>query len=126
MILALLLAVWTWDRVTLNCQGGPETVSHYYLQATMRDTLMIFCLDDQGLPSTCPVSIPADPIPFGPDIPDPGTGVSVSTWFDPVENPELLPLPGVGGLAAWPWLSEESEPVVAVDAAGNSSGDTCP
>ena len=130
-ILALLLAAcpmcWTWDRLTVDCHGNPETVSYYYFQATMRQIVNSSCFDDQGQPYPCLVTLPADPIRFGPNIPDPGEGASVSTMADPVENPDLLPTPPVGGLAAWPWFtSDNPHPVAAEDDAGNKSGDLCP
>ena len=118
----LLLAMISWDRVTTSCEGTPDTVGHYYFRATMRSQMSIACTDDQGLPAICYVTVPDLPRKFGPDIPDPGTGVSVSTLFDPVENPDLLPTPAPGGLSAWPWYSLENiHPVVAVDTAGNES-----
>ena len=123
--LAMLMPLaWIWDRVLTDCQGAAEIVSHYYFQATMRQTFPATCMDDQGQVYDCSFSAPVNPIAFGPDIPDPGSGSSVSTLFDPVEDPGLLPLPPVGGLAAWPWFSPECQPVVAVDEARNSGG--CP
>jgi len=122
MLAALLLALTSWDRVLLDCGGGNEVMGHYYFRATMRQVADIPCLDDQGQAALCPTTIPDMPRAFGPSIPDPGSGVTVSTDFDPVEDPDLLPVPPVGGLAAWPWFSPENmDPVVAVDAAGNES-----
>jgi hypothetical protein len=133
LALALLAACpfcWTWDRVLTSCTGGSEAVSHYYFQATVRQIecgLPYDCLDDQGQIVTCLEcwTATAPPIRFGPDIPDPGEGASVSASFDPVEDPTWLPDPPVGALHAWPWSSPESDPVVAVDTAGNESGG-CP
>jgi len=128
-IAALLLAVcplcWTWDRVLTSCTGGPETISHYYFQATVRLTVPATCVDDLGQEYDCSYTIPGEPLRFGPDIPDPGEGASVSASFDPVAEPDLLPNPPVGAFHAWPWPSPECDPVVAVDAAGNDSGG-CP
>lgn len=127
MILAFILAAWLWDRVLTSCAGGPETVVSYHFQATMRQNILEPCLDDQGLPALCLSTVPAAPLRFGPDIPDPGEGDTVSTTADPVDIPEMLPTPPVGGLAAWPWLTlDNPAPVVAVDAAGNQSWEVCP
>ncbi len=125
MILLFLLA-WTWDRVLTDCHSQPETVASYHFKATTRENVYLSCLDDQGQLTLCLTSVPSSPLRFGPDIPDPGVGDSVSTLFDPVEDPNLLPTPAVGALAAWPWFSPDNPtPVVAVDAAGNESG-VCP
>jgi hypothetical protein len=126
-MLAILLALTFWDRVLTNCRGGSEVVSYYYFQATVRQTTNTTCLDDQGHPYPCTVTLPGTPIRFTTEIPDPGTGTTVSTTFDPVANPwPLLPVPPIGGLTAWPWFSTEAAPVVAVDVAGNRSDQTCP
>ena len=125
MILSVLLALISWDRVLLDCHGGSELMGHYYFQATMRQTTQTVCLDDQGQPYPCQMTLPSTPIRFGPDIPDPGNGATVSTIIDPVENPDMLPTPAVGGLAAWPWFSLEADPICAVDAAGNDSCRGC-
>jgi len=126
LLTALLFAVWMWDRVLTDCHGSPETASYYYFQATVRETSASTCIDDQGQPYICTVTLPGPPVRFTSDIPDPGTGTFVSTTYDPVLNPgPLLPTPPVGGLTAWPWPSPESQPIVAVDGAGNSSG-ACP
>ena len=127
-MIALLLATWLWDRVLVDCHGAPETTSYYYFQATVRQAALSTCLDDQGQPYNCPITIPAPPIRFGPVFYDPGSGVTVSTSVDPIDDPAMLPLPPVGGLTAWPWASipDNPSPVVAVDAAGNKSGSICP
>ena len=127
MSIALLLALISWDRVLTDCHGNPETVSHYYFRATMRQIVNFTCFDDQGQPYPCLVTLPADPIRFGPDFPDPGTGTTVSSTVDPVEDPYLLPTPPVGGIAAWPWFTSDNQhPIVAVDCAGNQTGSPCP
>jgi hypothetical protein len=127
LLVFLLLAAWTWDRPLLDCFGFPESLAYYRFRATMRETISYPCLDDQGQPSVCTATVPGSPMPFGPQIPDPGVGTSVSTFFDPVEDPDLLPTPAIGALLAWPWPSfpDNPAPVVAVDTAGNSSG-VCP
>jgi hypothetical protein len=127
MLMALLLFAWTWDRVLTDCQGRSETTSHYYFQATMRETGMGSCPTGQGSQTEpCLIVVPAPPLPFGPNIGDPGTGTTVSTWVDPVAFPDLLPQPPVGGLAAWPWpTADNPNPVVSVDRAGNRCTDTC-
>lgn len=125
MILALLMA-WMWDRVLLNCQGGPEQMGYYYFSATTRVMQPYSCADDEGNPQTCYRVAPALPLSFGFWMPDPGVGTTVSTDVDPVATPSMLPLPSVGGFSAWPWPSSENPgPVVAVDAAGNESR-ACP
>jgi hypothetical protein len=128
MIAALLLALWTWDRTLLDCLGGPETPAYYYFQATIRQNTVTTCTDDQGQPFACTITLPGTPIRFTSDIPDPGTGTTVSTTYDPVANPgPLLPTPPIGGLTAWPWPSADNPaPVEAVDAAENKSSDPCP
>ena len=127
MILSLLLlAGWMWDRVSLDCQGGHEVMGFYYFQATTRQLTDTVCFDDQGQPYPCLAMLPGTPVRFGPEIPDPGIGASISTMADPVENPDMLPTPAVGGLAAWPWFSLEAQPICAVDAAGNDSCGGCP
>ena len=125
--MALLLLSWVWDRAITNCQGGAEAISFYYFQATMREVRLSSCPTGQGNKTApCLIVVPVPPVPFGPNIGDPGTGASIVTWVDPVENPELLPQPSVGGLAAWPWPSAENpDPVVAVDSGGNRSDQIC-
>lgn len=125
MMLALLLSAWMWDRVLTDCLGSPETVTHYYLQATARFQTLEVCLDDDGVPFPCTKMLPGDPVRFTGNIPDPGTGTTVTTTYDPVANPDMLPTPPLGGVVGWPWFSPESMPVVAVDAAGND-GRLCP
>ena len=126
-MMAFLLFTWAWNRVMTNCRGGPETVSFYYFQATMREIRQGSCPTGQGNKTfPCSIVVPAPPVPFGPNIGDPGTGVNVATWVDPVENPDLLPLPPVGGFAAWPWpTADNPDPVIAVDSAGNRGGQIC-
>jgi hypothetical protein len=128
MILSLLLALWMWDRTLTDCHGASEDPAYYYFQATIRQVTETTCLDDQGQPYSCTITLPGTPIRFTPDIPDPGTGTTVSTTFDPVLNPgPLLPTPPIGGLSAWPWPSPDNPaPVEAVDTAGNRSMDPCP
>jgi hypothetical protein len=128
MLLSLLALLWMWDRVLTDCSGAPEATSYYYLQATVRLNVTSTCLDDQGQPYSCIMTLPGTPIRFTTDIPDPGTGTTVSTTFDPVANPgPLLPTPPIGGLTAWPWPSTDNpSPVVSVDNAGNRSSQPCP
>lgn len=124
---ALLLALVMWDRVLTDCNANTETVGHYFYQATIRVLVPAWCVDEFGQLFECSATIALDPIRFGPDIPDPGSGNTVTTDIDPVGHPEMLPDVPVGGLAAWPWFSfDNQEPVVAVDAAGNESTDPCP
>jgi hypothetical protein len=124
--LALLLFLWMWDRVTTSCNGGPETTAYYYFQATMRQNVEGWCEDEFGQVYECSSMAVMPPIRFTADIPDPGVGTTVTTTYDPVADPAgLLPVPPVGGLASWPWFSPESQPVVAVDSAENTSKD-CP
>lgn len=126
MLTALLLAAWMWDRPRLTACGDTD-VHHYYFRATMRQNVPSTCQDDQGQPYPCETTIPMQPERFGSDVPDPGTGATVSTQFDPVAFPELLPLPPRGGLACWPWITlDNPQSVVAVDAAGNESVEGCP
>ena len=127
MLLSFLLLSWMWDRVTTDCHGGRESMSHYYFQATMRVLGTGSCPTGQGNKTEpCPAMVAAPPIPFGPNIGDPGTGTTVLTNVDPVDNPDLLPIPQVGGLAAWPWPSAENpDPVVAVDMQGNRCDQVC-
>ena len=128
MLMSLLLLSWLWDRVVKDCHGAPETIHHYYLQATMRQNGMGLCPVGQGNQTTpCPVVITAPPVRFGPDIGDPGTGTTVLTYVDPIEDPDLLPTPPVGGLAAWPWPGPDNpHPVVSVDMRGNHCDQVCP
>ena len=125
--MALLLLTWVWDRVVTDCRGRTEIMSHYYFQATMRETREALCPIGQGKQTVpCTILVPAPPIPFGPNIGDPGTGASVLTWVDPVAVPDLLPIPPVGGLAAWPWpTADNPNPVVAVDMRGNRCDEVC-
>ncbi len=128
MLMSLLLLTWLWDRVVKDCHGAPESIHHYYLQATMRQNGIGLCLTGQGNQTTpCPVVFKAPPVRFGPDIGDPGTGTTVLTYVDPIEDPDLLPIPPVGGLAAWPWPGADNpHPVVAVDMRGNRCDQACP
>jgi hypothetical protein len=126
MLMAFLILSWAWDRVIKDCHGHPEKVSHYYLQATMRKTQLGSCLVGT-MTVPCLVTVSAPPVPFGPNISDPGSGNTVYCWLDPVDNPDMLPDPPVGGLAAWPWQSSDNpNPVVAVDMSGNHCDQTCP
>ena len=127
MLMVLLLAAWVWDRVIVDCSGRQEVVTNYYFQATMREMVWSTCPTGQGNQTApCLVWGPAPPRPFGPNIGDPGTGTTVSTWIDPVANPQMLPLPPVGGLAAWPLPTPDNpDPIVAIDRGGNRSGQTC-
>jgi hypothetical protein len=126
LIMALLLS-WSWNRVVTDCHGGPETTSYYYFQATMRETVMGSCPTGQGNQTEpCPVLVAVAPRPFGPNIGDPGMGTTVTTWFDPIEYPETLPNPPVGGLAVWPWpTADNPNPVISVDRAGNRCNQLC-
>ena len=124
MLMSLLLLSWLWDRVVKDCHGGPETIHHYYLRATMRQIVTGICTTGQTPP--CIAVYTAPPVRFGPDIGDPDTGTTVLTYVDPVEDPDLLPTPPVGGLAAWPWATVDNpHPVVAVDMRGNRCDQTC-
>ena len=127
MLMSLLLLSWMWDRVIRDCKGGSEAIHHYYLQATLRQNSMGLCPTGQGNKTEpCSVVVAAPPVRFGPDIGDPGTGTTVLTYVDPIEDPDLLPIPPVGGLAAWPWASGDNpNPVVAVDMGGNSCTQVC-
>ncbi|MCI0657768.1 MAG: hypothetical protein L0170_11945 [Acidobacteria bacterium] len=128
MLMSLLLLSWVWDRVVKDCHGGPETIRHYYLRATMRQIGTGMCPTGQGnQKAPCTAVLTAPPVRFGPDIGDPGTGTTVLTYVDPVENPNLLPIPPVGGLAAWPWATVDNpHPVVAVDMSMNRCDQACP
>jgi|GEM_PF-1457793 len=127
MLMSLLLFAWLWDRVVTNCKGGPETIHHYYLQATVRQNSLGMCptgVTNQYSP--CFIVVPSPPVRFGPDIGDPGTGTTVITYVDAVEYPNLLPNPPVGSLMAWPWKTADNPyPVVAVDMAGLRCTQTC-
>src|SRR5206468_8268538 len=102
--MALLLLSWIWDRVVTNCYGGPETVSHYYFQATMREVRLDSCPTGQGNKTApCLVVVAAPPYPFGPNISDLGTGSTATTSGAPFAQPALLLCPRVGALAACPW-----------------------
>ncbi|HEV8375965.1 MAG TPA: hypothetical protein VGR38_06980 [Candidatus Polarisedimenticolia bacterium] len=124
MLMVLLLAAWVWDRVLLDCSGSQETITNYYFQASILTQVPGTCSTGQGNQTMpCLVWSALPPVPFGPNIGDPGTGTSVSTWFDPVATPQALPEPPVGGLAAWPWPT--GNPVGAIDRGGNRTGQTC-
>ena len=125
--MSLLFLSWIWNRVVTNCFGGPESTSYYYFQATMREIRQDQCPTGHGNKTApCLVVVAAPPVPFGPNVGDPGAGTSVTTPFDPVGTPESLPVPAVGGLAAWPWpTADNPNPVVAVDAVGNRCGQVC-
>jgi len=127
MLMSLLLLSWLWDRVVKDCHGGSETIHHYYFQATIRVMGTGMCPTGQGNKTApCNTVVSAPPVRFGPDIGDPGTGTTVLTYVDPIEDPNLLPIPPVGGLAAWPWVTAENpDPVIAVDMGGNRCGQTC-
>lgn len=127
MLMAFVFLSWMWDRVLTDCRGQAESVSHYFFQATIRETAFGSCPAGLGNPGeSCPAIVPAPPIAFGPNIGDPGKGKTVFTWVDPVANPALLPNPPLGGLAAWPWpTADNPDPVVAVDRAGNSCRQVC-
>ena len=127
MMMVVLLAAWMWDRVLTNCSGGPESITNYYFQATIRVQVMGSCSTGQGNKTEpCLLMQTLPPVPFGPNIGDPGTGTTVSTWVDPTANPGMLPDPPVGGLAAWPWpCAGNPNPVVAIDRGGNRSDQTC-
>lgn len=127
MLAALVFMLWMWDRVLTNCRGEAESASYYYFQATVRLNATATCLDEQGNPYACTMVVPGASIRFTADIPDPGIGTTVTTTYDPVMFPDvLLPVPPVGGMTAWPWPTAEGYPVVAVDPAGNKSGEACP
>ena len=127
MLLSFLMLSWVWDRVVKDCHGGPENVSYYFLQATMRQTRMGTCPTGRGNKTvSCLVYVSAPPVPFGPNISDPGSGTTVYCWLDPVDHPDILPDPPAGGVAAWPWPSPENpNPVIAVDASGNRCDQMC-
>jgi len=127
MVMTLLLLSWLWDRVVRDCHGAPETIHHYYLQATIRQMGMGQCPTGKGNQTApCLTVVSAPPVRFGPDIGDPGTGTTVLTYVDPIEDPNLLPTPPVGGFAAWPWVrADNPNPVVAVDMGGNSCLEVC-
>lgn len=128
MLMALLLATWTWDRVVTDCHGGAERTSYYYFQATVRVMGQGTCSSGTGSQTvSCPVSLPAAPVPFGPNIGDPGTGTTVYTYFDPVTYPQFLPDPPLAGFSAWPWKTADNPHViVAVDLQGNRCDQNCP
>ena len=74
----------------------------------------------------CPINAAAVPLRFGPDIGDPGTGTTVKTYVDAVEDPTILPDPPIGGLAAWPWPNASNpSPVMVVDMVGHTNSETC-
>ena len=127
MLMAFLVLSWMWDRVLTDCRGQTESVSYYFLQATIREVAYQTCPLGQGRRTeSCPYMVAAPPIAFGPNIGDPGKGTTVFTWVDPVADPDLLPDPPLGGFAAWPWPTPDNpDPVVAVDRAGNSCGQLC-
>jgi len=126
LIIGLLLS-WTWNRVVSDCHGGPERTSYYYYKATVRVMGPSTCPTGQGNQTQpCLIVVPGAPLPFGPNISDPGTGRTVLSWVDPVEDPDLLPIPPLGGFAAWPWpTADNPNPVVAVDYAGNHCDQLC-
>ncbi len=128
MLMAFLVLSWMWDRVVTDCRGGPKTVSYYYFQATMREIGTAPCPPGTGIHTgPCTVILSAPPVAFGPNIGDPGTGTTVFTYVDPVETPDMLPDPPLGGLAAWPWPTlDNPHPVVAVDRSGSSCKESCP
>jgi hypothetical protein len=121
-----LLSLWTWDRVLVDCAGAPEAVAYYYFQATLREGQWITCRDEKGKLTLCYQIVSRPPVRFGPNIPDPGIGATVTTSYDPVAQPEFLPLPPIGSFVAWPWPTPENpQPVVAVDFSGNSGSQIC-
>jgi hypothetical protein len=125
MLMALLLLSWMWDRVVTNCSGGTERIHHYYLRATMFQVGTGVC-GQGGQSKSCAMNSMAAPIRFGPDIGDPGTGTTVTTYVDALEDPTLLPTPLIGGLAAWPWPNASNPtPVMVVDMAGHTNSETC-
>ncbi len=128
MLMAFLVLSWMWDRVVKDCMGGPKIVSYYYFQATIREMGPGSCPTGRGSQTEfCFTAVPANPVPFGPNIGDPGTGTTVFTYVDPIETPDILPDPPLGGFAAWPWPTRDNpHPVVAVDRVGNSCKQTCP
>lgn len=127
MLAGFFLLMVSWNRVLTDCHGGPETISHYFLQAThFQPWSSMCCCNDQGQDYPCTVFLEGPPLRIGPDVPDPGNGSTVSTNFDPVLDPTLLPTPPVGGLVAWPWHTSLTAPIIAVDCAGNQSDAVCP
>jgi hypothetical protein len=127
VLIGFLLLSWMWDRVTTSCHGTQDTISHYYFQATMRVPGTGSCPTGKGNQTEpCTIMIAATPVPFGPNISEPSTGTTVFTYIDPVDDPDMLPIPQVGGLAAWPWpTADNPNPVVAVDKQGNRCDQVC-
>jgi hypothetical protein len=129
MLMAMLLVgFWTWDRVVTDCKGGPERMSHYYLQATVRVMGQGACPSGPGNQTEpCLIAVPSTPLPFGPNIGDPGTGTTVTTYLDPIKYPSMLPIPPLGGFSAWPWpTADNPHIVISVDLQGNRCDQNCP
>jgi hypothetical protein len=128
MLMAVLLATWIWDRVITDCHGGPERMSHYYFQATVRVMGPATCATGQGNQTEpCIRAVPSTPLPFGPNIGDPGTGTTVSTYFDPIKFPYILPNPPLEGFSAWPWpTADNPHVIISVDLQGNRCDQNCP
>jgi hypothetical protein len=125
--MGFLLLSWMWDRVMTNCHGKADTMSYYYFQATMREPGIGSCPTGKGNKTApCTIMIAATPIPFGHNISEPSSGTTVFTYDDPVSTPDMLPIPPVGGLAAWPWpTTDNPNPVIAVDGQGNRCNQVC-
>ena len=125
-LVVLFVALWSWDRVVTDCAGRSESTAYYYFQATVRQGQWILCRNSQNQLTLCYQVLSSAPIRFGPNISDPGVGTTVSTSYDPVTQPQFLPVPPVGAFVAWPWPSPDNpQPVVAVDYSGNAAGQVC-
>ena len=120
----LLAAIWSWDRVMTDCAGRPESTAFYYFMATVRQGQWTLCQEGPNKLVPCYQVVSTAPIRFGPTISDPGVGTTVSTNYDPVSQPQFLPVPPVGAFVAWPWPSPDNpEPIIAVDWGGNKGGE---
>jgi hypothetical protein len=116
MILFFLLAqVLCWDPVTTDCSGGPETISHYIVQLGVRENALHIngCTDESGDPFDCWGYEDRPSIDFETVV-----GATCND-FDYELSPELIPDPPLHFLYYWP------STVIAIDTAGNRSGDPC-
>jgi len=99
MILALLVWLWMWDRVSTQCDGTPETVAYYSLRvATKTGTevgcVISACCDRSSNPpcdlcsfdSTCITYTPLSPWVETTQVPQPATG-PVSSIYELPDPP---------------------------------------
>ena len=102
-----------FDPVVLDCLGGPETISHYFILITLINlTGWVACPTPEFPDALCPVYVvgPEEFVSNGSDPCVPWLDPELGDAFAFERHPDYLFLPEV----------------VAVDVAGNTSKGVCP